>query len=80
MYAPEKMQPASKGGVVSTQTVIKQAMQENPELQLILDVVRRARELEERGTVVEPLMPAHVGANPATSQGVVFSGHILNDK
>jgi hypothetical protein len=64
---------------MSAQTIVKRAMQENPEIPLILEVVRRARELEERA-VQEPLVPAHAGANPVASQGIAFSGHVLKDK
>jgi len=63
---------------MNAQTILRQAEKENPEIALVLEIARRARELEELVPTQTPSMPPNVAANPVASQGAIFSGHILN--
>jgi hypothetical protein len=60
--------------------IIKQAIDDNPDIRLVLDIAARAREAQEREPAKDLRASTDVGANPTTSQGIVFSGHVLCDQ
>ena len=65
---------------MNVKAAIRKATKENPEIPLVLDIARRAREIEERQAPQMPLPPPTIGANPVTAQGVILLGHVLNDE
>lgn len=64
---------------MNAQRVVERAVKENPEITVVLEIARRAREIEERRPMPESPMPTNLGVNPATSQAIVSLGHVLND-
>ena len=66
---------------MKTKKMIANAVRENPDIALVLEISARAREIEQRepGTDLKPA--TDVSANPAAAQGSTHcSGHILSDE
>jgi hypothetical protein len=60
--------------------IIGDAIKENPEIALVLEISARAREIEQREPAKELTGATSIGANPTTAQGVIQSEHVLKDK
>lgn len=61
--------------------MIANAVRENPDITLVLEISARAREIEQREPVTDLRPATDVSANPAAAQGSIhWSGHILGDE
>ena len=60
--------------------MIANAIRENPEVAVVLEISARARETEQRELAKELKPTTSVAANPTTAQGVIWSGCVLHDQ
>jgi len=59
---------------MKAEKIVNNALKENPEVRLVLEVSARARENEQREPAKELRPSTDVSANPTTAQGIVGSG------
>ena len=64
---------------MDAQKIIKDAIKENPDISLVLEISARAREIEQREPAKELRQETAVGANPTAAQGIVYSGCVLGN-
>jgi len=61
--------------------MIANAIRENPEVAVVLEISARAREIEQREPVLDLRPPADLSATPTAAQGSIHcSGRILADE
>jgi hypothetical protein len=67
---------------MDTQKIIKKAVEENPEIALVLEISARAREIDQREPTIDLRPTADIAANPTAAQGSMhyYSGHVLTDE
>lgn len=63
----------------NVQRTIDNAICENPEVRLVLEISARAREIEQREPPRELTPTSDIGLNPTAAQGVIPSGHVLEN-
>jgi hypothetical protein len=65
---------------MKTKKMIANAVRENPDIALVLEVSARAKETEQREPVQDLTPATDVAANPTNTQGSVSSGCVLSDE
>ena len=63
-----------------TKKMITNAVRENPDIALVLEISARAREIEQREPVQDLTPATDVAANPTNAQGSIASGCVLSDE
>jgi hypothetical protein len=66
--------------IMNAQKVIDKARKQNPDIDLVLEISARARQIEQREPVKDLRPATDVGVNPTTAQGIVWSGCVLGDE
>lgn len=63
---------------MSTRKIIAEAIKENPEIGLVLEISARARENDQRELAIDLRPTTEVAANPTAAQGSIqYLGHVL---
>jgi hypothetical protein len=64
---------------MNVQKTIHKALK-NPEVNLVLEVSARAREIEQREPATELTPSTGLGVNPTTAQAIMGSGQVLHNE
>lgn len=67
---------------LNARKMIENAVGENPEIALVLEISARARENERKEPMMESIPAPGVAANPVVGQGGIlhYLGHVLSDE